>query len=154
MAHRIAPGAAQIKRHFCHLLPGHVIIDACRKASHRWRERKFDPVITIHLFILHILHGNTAILHLRHLVRSPVNAAAYCRARMRLPLAVYLTLLDYTAQLASEGCKPVFAAMRVFLVDGNRLNNAGALQMAIWQLLGEVGGVRSTDTILVERLPD
>jgi hypothetical protein len=55
---------------------------------------------------------------LRHLVRSPVNAAAYCRARMRLPLAVYLTLLDYTAQLASEGCKPVFAAMRVFLVDG------------------------------------
>ena len=118
MAHSFASPTGQIKRHFCRLLPDQVIIEACRKAAHRWRERKFDPVTTIHLFILQILNGNTAILHLRHLVRSPVNAAAYCRARMRLPLAVYLALLDYTAQLASEGCKPVFAAMRVFLVDG------------------------------------
>jgi hypothetical protein len=39
---------------------------------------------------------------------------------MRLPLAVYETLLDYTARLASQGCAPVVAAftMRVFLIDG------------------------------------
>jgi hypothetical protein len=119
MAQSIAPSPVQIKRHFCRLLPPEVILDACRAAGHPWRNRKFDPVVTIHLFILQVLHGNAAILHLRHLVSCAVNAAAYCRARMRLPLAVYETLLDYTARLASQECVPaVFATMRVFLIDG------------------------------------
>jgi hypothetical protein len=30
---------------------------------------------------------------------------------------VYETSLDHAAHLASQGCEPVFAAMRVFLVD-------------------------------------
>jgi hypothetical protein len=117
MADSIAPPPLRIKRHFCKLLPEELILDACRKAKYRWRKRKFDPVITVHLFILQILHGNTAIGHLRHLVHHAVNAAAYCKARMRIPLAVYETLLDHAARLASQGCEPVFAAMRVFLVD-------------------------------------
>src|SRR5439155_8599627 len=40
-----------------------------------------------HLFVLQVLHANTAIRHLPHLANVPLNAAAYCRARMRLPLA-------------------------------------------------------------------
>ncbi len=126
MAHSIACAAPAIKRRLDQLLPDDVITDACAKAAHRWRPRKFDPVTTIHLFVLQVLHGNTAILHLRHLVGShlvgshlvgsSLNAAAYCRARMRLPLAVYAALLDYTAGIASQGA--VFAAMRVLLVDG------------------------------------
>lgn len=119
MAHSIATPPLQIKRQFCKFLPKEVILDACRKANYRWRKRKFDPVITIHLFILQVLHGNTAILHLRHLVHHAVNGAAYCRARMRIPLAVYETLLDHAARLASQGCEPVFAAMRVYLVDAS-----------------------------------
>ena len=117
MADSIATPPLQIKRKFCKLLPQGVILDACREAKYRWRKRKFDPVITLHLFILQVLHGNTAILHLRHLVRHAVNAAAYCKARTRLPLAVYETLLDHAAHLAAQGCEPVFAGMRVFLVD-------------------------------------
>jgi len=118
MAQRIAPRAAQIKRRFCQLFPSQVIVAACRGASHCWRERKFDPVTTIHLFILQILNGNTAIVHLRHLACSAVNAAAYCQARMRLPMAVFETLLDHTAAVASEGCTPCWRTMRIFLVDG------------------------------------
>lgn len=118
MAQSIVSPAARIKRHYARLLPGGVIVAACCAASHGWRNRRFDPVTTIHLFILQILNSNTAILHLRHLAGTAINAAAYCRARMRLPLAVYETLLDYTAGLAAQGCQPVFAAMRVLLVDG------------------------------------
>jgi hypothetical protein len=118
MAHSIAPATLQIKRRFAQLIPDDVIVDACCQAAHRWRARRFDPIATIHLFVLQVLNGNTAILHLRHLVCSSLNAAAYYRARMRLPLAVYETLLDYTARVAAQGCAPVFAAMRVFLVDG------------------------------------
>ena len=117
MAQSIASPAAAIKRRFAQLLPDDVITDACRKVAHDWRPRRFDPVTTIHLFVFQVLNGNTAILHLRHLACSSLNAAAYCRARMRVPLAVYETLLDYTARAASQGCAPVFAAMRVFLVD-------------------------------------
>jgi IS4 transposase len=117
MAHSIATPPLRIKRPFCEFLPEEVILDACRNAKYRWQKRKFDPVITIHLFILQVLHGNTAILHLRHLARHAVNAAAYCRARMRIPLAVYETLLDHAARLASQGSEPVFAAMRILLVD-------------------------------------
>jgi len=117
MAHSIATPPLRIKGQFCKLLPGDIILDACRKAEYKWRERKFDPVVTIHLFLLQVLNGNTAILHLRHLVRRAVNAAAYCKARMRIPLAVYETLLDHAARLASQGCEPVLAGMRVLLVD-------------------------------------
>jgi Transposase DDE domain len=138
MAHSFASSAVQIKRQFCRLLPSDVILDACLKASHVFRKRTFDPVVTIHLFVLQILHGNTAILHLRHLASSAVNAAAYCQARMRVPLAVYEALLDYSASLVCAGgksgtlksgtlksgtlkdmLKPVLATIRrVLLVDG------------------------------------
>jgi hypothetical protein len=134
MAHSFASPVAQIKRQFCRFLPADVILDACHQASHVFRKRSFDPVVTIHLFILQILHGNTAILHLRHLVCSAVNASAYCRARMRLPLAVCEKLLDYSASLLSAGIKnstlksgtlkngtfgPAWATVRrVLLVDG------------------------------------
>ena len=118
MAQSITAPAASIKRRFCQLLPPNVIVDACHGAQHTWRMRKFDPVLTVHLFILQVLCGNTAIAHLRHLAGSAINAAAYCRARMRLPLAVYEKLLDHTARAAAQGCEPVFAALRVFLVDG------------------------------------
>ena len=74
-------------------LPAAMIESACRDAGHRWRERKFGPVETVHLFILQILHFNTAIRHLRHLAKVPVNAGAYCKARMRLPLAALQELL-------------------------------------------------------------
>ena len=69
-----------------HLPEEHIRL-ACRGVGHRWRERKLGPVQTVHLFILQTLWFNTAIEHLRHLAGFPFVAAAYCRARMRLPLA-------------------------------------------------------------------
>ena len=48
---------------------------------------------TVHLFVLQVLHCNTAIRHLRHLAGRAVNAAAFCKARARLPLAAMQALL-------------------------------------------------------------
>jgi len=62
---------------------------ACRDAAYRWRERTRDPVTTIQLFFVQILHGNTACTHLRHLTKLNVTASAYCQARMKLPLTVF-----------------------------------------------------------------
>ena len=94
MARTLASSPLQFKGRFRRLLPADVILDICRQASHRFRKRKFDPAVTVHLFILQILHGNTAILHLRHLVAAGVNAAAYSaclpvlRAGLRAATAV------------------------------------------------------------------
>src|SRR5688572_18077191 len=82
----VASSLDRIKQDIEPHLPPDMIESACEGAGHVWRERVFGPVLTVHLFVLQILHLNTAIRHLRHLAKFPVNAAAYCEARMRLPL--------------------------------------------------------------------
>ena len=47
--------------------------------AYRWRERTLDPVTTIQLFFVQILHGNTACTHLRHLTKLDVTASAFVR---------------------------------------------------------------------------
>ena len=61
---------------------------ACRDIDYLWRQRLLDPVVTMQLFFVQILHGNTACTHLRHLAKLAVTASAYCQARMKLPLRV------------------------------------------------------------------
>ena len=46
-----------------------------------WRCRLLDPVTTMLLFVAQVMHGNTAISHLRHLSPLRFTAAAYCKAR-------------------------------------------------------------------------
>jgi hypothetical protein len=99
----VAAALQRIKQDLHDHLSPRMIESACRRAGHRWRERKLGPVETIRLFVLQVLHCNTAIRHLRHLIKSPLNAAAYCRARMRLPLVVLQQLLrESSAALRQE----------------------------------------------------
>ncbi|MGH7168974.1 MAG: hypothetical protein ACRELG_01680, partial [Gemmataceae bacterium] len=37
----------------------------CQEVGHHFRQRLLDPVTTIHLFVLQILHGNCAIARLK-----------------------------------------------------------------------------------------
>jgi hypothetical protein len=66
---------------------------ACYDIAYQWRQRMLDPVVTVQLFFVQILHGNTACTHLRHLTQWAVTASAYCQARMKLPLSVFQRLL-------------------------------------------------------------
>src|SRR2546427_282509 len=107
-------------------LPEESVEDACRAAGHHWRERKLGPVATLHLFVLQVLHFNTAIRHLRHLAKKPVNAAAYCKARMRLPLAALQALLRSSAEaMRAAACggnggagAKLWCGLRAWLADG------------------------------------
>jgi len=112
------------------------ILEACDQAGHRWRQRLLDPVTTIHLFVLQILHFNTALSHLHHLAKIPVKAAAFCRARQRLPLSVLQSLLARTAAAArSADPPPDWNGPRAFLVDGSSTicPDTPALQKAFGQ---------------------
>ena len=70
----IAHALARIKDDVRAFVSDEAVRVACREAGHQWRERKFGPVRTVHLFVLQVLHFNTAIRHLRHLAGHAVNA--------------------------------------------------------------------------------
>ncbi len=117
----IARALSRIKGDVRSFVSDESIRHACRAAGHSWRERQLGPVETVHLFVLQVIHFNTAIRHLRHLAGHAVNAAAYCEARMRLPLDVLRSLLRDTAAAARAGaassCR--WCGLRVLLVDGS-----------------------------------
>lgn len=98
--------------------------ELCRSPGHRWRERRLDPVTTIHLFLLQILHGNTARSHLPRLTGRPFTASAYCQARSRLPLAVLQALLRRVVEAARPLTDAVgtWRGHRTWLVDGSGLS--------------------------------
>ncbi|MGH7213427.1 MAG: hypothetical protein ACREIT_01400 [Tepidisphaeraceae bacterium] len=66
MAATISPVLRRIKSDLAQFLPDVMVLDACRQVGHVWRRRQLDPVPTLHLFILQVLHFNTALTHLRH----------------------------------------------------------------------------------------
>lgn len=123
---------------------------ACRAAGHQWRERKLGPVETVRLFILQALWFNTAIEHLRHLAGFPFAAAAYCKARMRLPLAaLQRLLLDSSASMRAvmdDGGQAedagLWRGLRAFLVDGSSTitPDTPELQKAFGQPAGQKPG--------------
>jgi uncharacterized membrane protein YgcG len=120
----IARALARIKDDVRAFVPDESVRRACRDAGHRWRERQFGPVETVHLFVLQVLCFNTAIRHLRHLAGHAVNAAAYCEARMRLPLGVLRSLLRQSAEALGGGSgggggSGRWCGLRVLLVDGS-----------------------------------
>jgi hypothetical protein len=53
--------------------------------STQWRDRLLNPVVTVQVCLLQMLHGNTACRHLPHLSGIRCSASAYCQARMKLP---------------------------------------------------------------------
>jgi Transposase DDE domain len=95
---------------------------ACEAVGYTaWRDRLLNPVITVHLFLLQILHGNTACRHLPHLAGFYFSASAYCQARAKLPIRVLEHLLERLGQsaqatVAEEGR---WHGHRTFFVDGS-----------------------------------
>jgi hypothetical protein len=114
--------AQRIKEDLRPFLSDQAILRACQQVGHRWRERVLGPVATTHLFILQVLNFNTAMTHLRHLGKQAVKAPAYCRARMRLPLAVLQALLVESSKAMREACSSSdgrWCGLRPYLVDGS-----------------------------------
>jgi Transposase DDE domain len=102
-------------------LEPNALLTACRGVAYRWRERTLDPVTTIQLFFVQILHGNTACTHLRHLTKLHVTASAYCQARMKLPLSVFEQLLHSVSTALQRAAldEGRWLGHRTFWADGS-----------------------------------
>ena len=103
------------------LLDAPMLFALCREVGSQWRARLLDPVTTIHLFILQILHGTTACSPLPHLAGHRFTAAAFCQARTRLPLVVWQQLRRRTSAVCEQTThnEGRWRGHRTFLVDGS-----------------------------------
>jgi hypothetical protein len=84
----IAKAARQVKEDLPSLIAPIVSQALESHPGFHWRQRVLDPLNLILLFITQVMHGNTAINHLRHLSPLRFTDAAYCKARARLPLSL------------------------------------------------------------------
>jgi hypothetical protein len=83
----------QFKTDVAKAIAAETIVMICGHLSYVCRDRVLGPVTTVHVFLLQILHGNTACTALSRLAGVSFTAAAYCKARKRLPLALFQELL-------------------------------------------------------------
>ena len=118
------------------------ILAACHGVGYTWRDRLLNPVITIQLFFVQVLNGNTACTHLRHLTKVAVSASAYCQARAKLPLTVFKRLLRTVSdRLQSDPLEEGrWLGHRTFLVDGSSFSMPDTPELQ--DHFGQPGGQR------------
>jgi len=120
------------------LLQPAAILAVCREMGYTaWCDRMLTPVTTMQLFLLQILHGNTACRHLPHLSGLRFSAAAYCQARAKLPLRFFDLLLERFGRAVQRSALDDgrWHGHRTFLVDGSgcSMPDMPALQDALGQ---------------------
>lgn len=117
----ITQALREIKSDVARALDAALIVRVCVELGHRWRERELDPVVTVHGFLLQVLHGNTACSHVPHLLGKKVTAEAYGLARARLPLELFERLLAEVCR-GLQSCLEESARWcghRVWTMDGS-----------------------------------
>ncbi len=142
MPPRIIPILDRLRQDLAASLSQAAIEDACRQARHSWRKRILDPATTLYLFLLQVLHGNTACQHVVHFGGRSFSDSAYCQARKRLPPAVVHRLLEATADTfrAATSETSRWLGHRVWLVDGSSFSMPDTPELQ--RHFGQPGGQR------------
>jgi Transposase DDE domain len=128
MARHLRSALAYVKIHIKSHLPAD-INGLAAETGYTWRERMLSPAVTVWVFMLQILNGNTAITALHRLSGIPMQASSYCAARKRLPLELFARLFDVMSQAAEEcmaGVTDVMNSSAQSLLNGRRVLLADA----------------------------
>jgi len=133
----------QIKSDVAQVLSRETILRIARELKHVWRDCTLDPATTVHLFLLQVLHGNTACDHVPHLAGLEVTGEAYCKARSKLPLELFQRLLaavsaalDATVEAADR-----WRGHRVWQIDGSGCSMPDTPELQ--EVFGQPGGQRA-----------
>jgi hypothetical protein len=96
-------GLGAVKRDPLLLLDAERILQLCRESDYcPEADGKLDPPTLIALFMQQIAAGNVSCDHVRLMGGNGFTASGYCQARMRLPLAVLVTLAREVYQKLSD----------------------------------------------------
>ena len=128
----IASSLRQVNRELELLLPAEDILRACRDAGYRFRVRLLDPALTVHFLILQLL-AQSSLRGLRRIVHLKISKQAIAQARVRLPLALMLKLVETLCQRAAglaEAAGADWRGHRLVMVDGSccRVDDTPALR--------------------------
>jgi hypothetical protein len=122
MVHSITTILQRFTTEWATLLQPEAMLEACGEIGYTgWRHRMLTPVTTMQLFLLQILHGNTACNHLPHLSGLRFSAAAYCQACARPPRRVFDLLLERFSRAVQRSASDDgrWHGHRTFFVDGS-----------------------------------
>jgi hypothetical protein len=132
----------QIKGQLTDAVPEELIRRLARAVGHRWRDRDLGPVVTTHLFLQQVLHGNVAVGELRHLSGLDFTEPGYCQARARLPRALLERLqqaVTRTLEAATEvPTEQRWHGHRVFFLDGSSFSMPDTPELQAY--FGQPGG--------------
>ena len=111
----------QFKQNWIKELDDDSIAKACRDAGMTWLDSMLNPVVTVQIFLIQILHGNTACQHMPGLCELAFTAAGYCKARMRIKLEVFELLLSRCVDSIQQQTLDtgLWFGHRVFMIDGS-----------------------------------
>jgi len=167
MAHRTSPSptcqAARLCRQFTHaaalpfadILPAEQVQQAVQAEHARFRDRLFNPAVTLWMFLSQVLDASHCCRHAvarflawrlsQRLAPCSADTSAYCKARGRLPEAVLARLVRQTGQRASDD-RPSgwrWAGRVVKVVDGTTVSmpDTPANQQAFPQSRAQKAGV-------------
>jgi hypothetical protein len=116
----ILPALQQVREDLVKHFDRKAVERVCRELGHAWRAGPLDPYATLHLFILQVLHQNTAMAHLPHLAGEQFTASAYCQARQRLAVELFERIVDgFTRGTTAPDKDGRWRGHRVLLVDGS-----------------------------------
>jgi hypothetical protein len=91
------------------------IFKTCREVGHEWRNTPLNPAVTIHAILLQLL-ASVALRGLRHVANITQTAQAICNAKMRLPLKLFVKLVEYS--LPKDFAAAAYKGLKIYLVDG------------------------------------
>ena len=144
MAVNIPEIVGRFKTDVATALSAETVVKICREIGHSWRDRVLDPVTTVHVFLLQILHGNIACTAMSRLAGVSFTAAAYCNARSRLPLALFEKLLKGLCAVLESKTQDVgrWFGHRTWSLDGSSFSMADTkeLQAYFGQPSGQAKG--------------
>ena len=112
----------RFKQNWTEELSPTAIAQACSDAGMKWYDSTLNPIVTIQIFFLQVLHGNTAIEHLSHLTGRCVHGSRLLqgqnadRTRSILPAARAVRIGQLQQQTFETGR---WLGHRVFHLDGS-----------------------------------
>ena len=125
--HRLVSILQRIRQDVATLLDKEAINAACREEKYTWKNRLLNPVNTVHLFILQVLNHNTPINDVPRKSGESFTGSAYCKARKRLPLGVFKslvrrladTLVPRSGSAHADDDEGRWFGHRTFVMDGS-----------------------------------
>jgi hypothetical protein len=143
---RIVTILGRLRQDLSHELSAEAIKQACQEEKYSWRDRSLNPVTTVYLYILQVLHGNTACHHTVHFGQWNFTDSAYCAARKRLTLGGLRRLGTRIAERvrSTTTAASTWRGHRVWLLDGSSFSMPDTPRVAggVWPTRRPEEGMR------------